>query len=69
MTETTLERVTEQAKALTPDQDRERRFAEHLLKIGMLDHIPEGYPPGYLAPLPITLIGEPLSETILRERR
>lgn len=28
----------------TPEQ--ERRFAEHLLAIGMLEHIPTGYPGG-----------------------
>ncbi len=69
MVKITLEHATGQGKALTTEQDRELRFAEHLLEIGMLDHIPEGYPPGYLAPPPITVTGEPLSETILRERR
>ena len=49
--------------------ERERRFAEHLLAIGMIDHIPEGYPDGYADPPPIAVYGEPVSETIIRERR
>jgi hypothetical protein len=51
----------------TPEQ--ERQFAEHLLAIGMIDHIPEGYPEGYVDPPPIVVHGEPVSKTILRERR
>lgn len=49
--------------------DQERQFARHLLGQGMLDHIPQGYPEGYVDPPPITIDGEPLSETIIRERR
>jgi hypothetical protein len=49
--------------------EQERRFAEHLLAIGMIDHIPEGYPDGYVDPPPIVVHGEPVSETIIRERR
>ena len=90
MAEVTLERVTEQARVLTPEEQqqlralldswltpptahdlkqRERQFAEHLLEIGMLDHIPEGYPADYIPPPPIIVTGEPVSETIIRERR
>lgn len=50
----------------TPEQ--ERRFAEHLLAQGILSHIPTGerlYPD----PEPIIVQGEPVSETIIRERR
>jgi len=46
----------------------ERQFAEYLLTIGMIDHIPQGYPDGYVEPPPIVVQGEPVSETILRER-
>ena len=49
--------------------DQELQFARHLLAQGMLDHIPPGYPEGYVEPPAITIDGEPLSETILRERR
>ncbi len=62
-TETPTKALTE----TTPEQ--ERRFAEHLLAIGMIDHIPEGHPEGYVSPLPIVVQGEPVSETIIRERR
>lgn len=51
----------------TPEQ--ERLFAEHLLAIGMIEHIPQGYPDGYVEPPPIVVHGEPISETIIRERR
>ena len=51
----------------TPEQ--ERRFAEHLLAIGLLERIPRGYPEGYVEPPPIVVQGEPVSETIIRERR
>jgi len=51
----------------TPEQ--ERQFAEHLLAIGMIDYIPEGHPEGYVPPPPIVVQGEPVSETIIRERR
>ena len=51
----------------TPAQ--ERLFAQHLLDIGMIDHLPEGYLEGYVPPAPIVLQGEPLSETVIRERR
>ena len=51
----------------TPEQ--ERRFAEHPLAIGMLEHIPTDYPEGYVEPPPIVVHGEPVSETIIRERR
>lgn len=50
-------------------EDRERQFAQQLLAQGMLDHIPQGYPEGYVDPPAITIDGEPLSETIIRERR
>ena len=49
--------------------NQERQFAQHLLAQGMLNHIPPGYPEGYREPPAITLDGEPLSETIIRERR
>ena len=49
--------------------EQQRRLAEHLLAAGVIDHIPEGYPDGYVEPPPITVRGEPVSETILRERR
>lgn len=49
--------------------EQERRFAQHLLAIGMIDHIPEGPPDGYVQPPPIVVQGEPVSETIIRERR
>ena len=54
---------------------KEREFAEHLLAKGLITHIPEGYPASYSAEdedarhPPIVLDGEPLSETIIRERR
>ena len=56
-------------------REQERRFAEHLLAKGMITHIPERYQEGYVAEdedarhPPIVLDGEPLSETIIRERR
>ena len=50
-------------------QEQERLLARHLLDIGMIDHIPEGYPAGYAPPPPIVINGEPLSETVIRERR
>lgn len=50
-------------------REQERRFAEHLLAKGMITHIPEGYPEGYVEPSAIVISGEPVSETILRERR
>lgn len=49
--------------------DQERQFARYLLAQGMLDHIPQGYPKNYIEPPAITIDGEPLSETIIRERR
>ncbi|MGI4791560.1 MAG: hypothetical protein ACRYFS_22280 [Janthinobacterium lividum] len=54
--------------------EQERKFAEHLLAKGMITHIPERSQEGYAADdyqrnLPITVQGEPLSETIIRERR
>ena len=55
--------------------EQERRFAEHLLAKGVITHIPERYQEGYVPEdedarhPPITLKGEPLSETIIRERR
>ena len=49
--------------------DQELQFAQRLLAQGMLDHIPQGYPEGYKEPPAITIDGEPLSETIIRERR
>jgi len=52
-----------------PTPEQERQFAEHLLAIGMLDHLPEGYPDGYVEPPPIIVHGEPVSETIIQERR
>ena len=64
------EQLKEQIQPLSPTpQDQERRFAQHLLDIGLIDHIPEGLPEGYVSPPPITILGEPLSETIIRERR
>ncbi len=48
--------------------EQERRFAEHLLAQGILSHLPTGkrlYPD----PEPIIVQGEPVSETIIRERR
>jgi len=57
---------TETSAETTPEQ--ERRFAEHLLAQGTLSHIPTGerlYPD----PEPIIVQGEPVSETIIRERR
>lgn len=54
--------------APTPEE-QERRFAQHLLAIGMIDHIPEGHPEGYVPPPPVIVQGEPVSETIIRERR
>ena len=54
-------------EATTPEQ--ERRFAQHLLAIGMLDHMPEGHPEDYVSPPPIVVHGEPVSETVIRERR
>lgn len=62
-----LDAGTSQPTETTAEQ--ERKFAEHLLAIGMLDHLPEGYPEGYVEPPPIIIQGEPLSETIIRERR
>ena len=55
--------------------EQERRFAAHLLAKGMITHVPERYQEGYVAEdedarhPPIVLDGEPLSETIIRERR
>ena len=57
---------TEAPAEATPEQ--ERRFAEHLLAQGILSHLPTGerlYPD----PEPIIVRGEPVSETIIRERR
>ena len=51
-----------------PTPEQERQFAEHLLAQGVLSHIPTGdrlYPD----PEPIVVLGEPISETIIRERR
>ncbi len=62
-----LEAGTPEPAETTAEQ--ERKFAEHLLAIGMIDHIPKGYPEGYVEPPPIVIQGEPLSETIIRERR
>ena len=48
--------------------EQERKFAEHLLAQGILSHLPSGerlYPD----PEPIIVQGEPVSETIIRERR
>lgn len=48
--------------------EQERRFAEHLLAQGILSHLPMGerlHPD----PEPIIVQGEPVSETIIRERR
>ena len=48
--------------------EQERRFAEHLLAQGILSHLPTGerlHPD----PEPIVVQGEPVSETIIRERR
>ncbi len=58
---------TEPPAEATPEQ--ERRFAEHLLAQGILSHLPTGYPEGYVEPPPIVVQGEPVSETIIRERR
>ena len=49
--------------------EQQRRLAEALLAKGLLTHIPEGYPEGYVEPPPIVVSGEPVSETLLRERR
>lgn len=49
--------------------EQQRRLAERLLAKGLLTHIPEGYPEGYVEPPPIIVSGEPVSETLLRERR
>ena len=48
--------------------EQQQRLAERLLAKGLLTHIPEGYPDGYVEPPPITVSGEPVSETIIRER-
>ena len=56
-------------------REQERRLAEHLLAKGMITHIPERHQEGYVAEdegarhPPVVLDGEPLSETIIRERR
>ena len=89
MVEITLERVAEQAKALTTEQqrqlrtlldswltptadeqmqERERQFVVDMVAKGVLANIPTGkklYPD----PKPIIVHGEPVSETIIRERR
>ena len=57
---------TESPTKTPPEQ--ERRFAEHLLAQGILSHLPTGerlHPD----PEPIIVQGEPVSETIIRERR
>jgi len=64
----TLDRAPEVVRDLS-EEERERAFAQHLLAIGMIDHIPEGYPEGYVDPPPIVVQGEPVSETVIRERR
>lgn len=56
-------------------EEQERRFAEHLLAKGIISHIPasmqDGYVPddSYKRYSPIVVHGEPVSETIIRERR
>lgn len=56
----------------TPEQ--ERRFAEHLLAIGMIDQIPARYRKGYDPEdgadrhPPIVVKGRPVSETLLEDR-
>jgi hypothetical protein len=95
MADITLERVTEQAKALTTEQqrqlralldswltpttdaempERERQFVEDMVAKGVLSNIPLQYLEGYVPDdfdrhPPIVVRGEPVSETIIRERR
>lgn len=53
----------------SPSREQERKFAEYLLAKGIITHIPTGYPEGYVEPPPIVVSGEPVSETIIQERR
>ena len=52
---------------------QERAFLEHLLAKGIIAHIPARYQVGYVDDYerhpPITVQGEPVSETVIRERR
>lgn len=49
----------------------EREFQRQLLEAGILDHAPAGYTADepYEDFEPVAIAGEPLSETIMRERR
>lgn len=91
MAEVTWERVAEDARQLTPDEQqllrglldswitassdenikmKQRLLAEQMLADGLISHIPSRDAEGdYQRHPPIIVQGEPVSETIIRERR
>lgn len=93
----TLERVVEEAKSLTAEEqlqlrglleswqtepqeqhetaddmeEREQLFLQDLLEKGLIAHLPmrDAQDDNYIRHAPIVMQGEPVSETIIRERR
>ena len=58
--------------ALLKKKMTEAEFAQHLLKIGLVSSLPDpslGIDDDDPEDAPVTIKGEPLSETIIRERR
>ena len=89
MEQATLEKVLEEVKSLTPEEQAKVRevideilpskknppsreeYEKYLLAKGVISHIPTRQPPSpeRMAFKPIEVEGEPISETIIRERR
>ena len=66
MAEVTLERVADDEDTKT----KQRLLAERMLADGLIDHIPQrDAEDDYQRHPPIIVQGEPVSETIIRERR
>jgi hypothetical protein len=89
MSQETLERIVEDVKRLTPQEQqqlralldqglndqsedmetKERLLMQRLLQEGIIESIPTMEHDPYERFSPITVQGEPVSETIIRERR
>ena len=70
MSQETLECIVEDVKTLTP-QVQQQILLEHLLSKGIIGNIPSALyqEASHDFHIPVILNGEPVSETVLRERR
>ncbi len=53
----------------TSTKQREAAFKQHLLETGIISRLPTGLEDADDADTPVEIPGEPLSESVLRERR